>query len=327
MSTLKNIALFLIIFFVAGELLVRFDSSTMFFRGERFVDVDQVSNASEELAQLDAGTYIPDPSQYRVMVLGDSFLHGPGIQKDQRFTKMLNRMLLEQGVPGYEDVSVLDLTLPGSNTQNNTTTFNRYAKPFQPHAVIWAYFLNDVYRNQKFSDQPTDAQPPPESSRDKFNSRVRGVMNTMYRNSRLIRYVLPNINKELKSRGIVIPGSQFYHERSKSHDPDHASWLRSQEIMNQVWRQCSEDDIQVLVINCPHLDLLKHYSLFDEVDQHIEDYFLTQPVSFLRGVDCFRDIKNESFSLSRYDSHPNEKAHRMLAEFTAQRLLADLLAR
>lgn len=324
MPTLKNIVLFLIIFFVAGELLVRFDRSTMFFRGERFVNVEQVSNASEELTQLDAGTFLPGPSQYRVMVVGDSFLNGTGVQKDQRFTKILHQVLLKQGVPGYEDVCVLDITLPGSDTRRNTAAFDRYVKPFQPHAVIWAYSLNDVYMKQEPPAQPARTQPSPKSEQDQFNSRLRGVQNALYRNCRLIQYVLPTIHNELKSRGIVIPGSQFDHERSKSHDPDHAPWPRTQEIMNRVWNQCSEDGIQALVLNSPHLDLLSHYSLFDHVDQRIEDYFSTQPVSYIRGVDCFSGSENESFSLSRYDSHPNEKAHRMLAEFTAQRLLKDL---
>ncbi len=98
-------------------------------------------------------------------------------------------------------------------------------------------------------------------------------------------------------------------------------WQRSQRIMDNVWQRCGQDGIDVTVVNGPYLNLLGYYSLFDQVNGRIGEYFGSKSVNYINGVDCFLGRIGESFSVSRYDGHPNEVAHQILAAETSRKIL------
>lgn len=319
----------LLIFLGVGEAVVRFDRATLFFGDSRAIRLENRPHTSETLLELQAGTFVPADNQYRVIVLGDSYLHGKGIPESERFVARLKEGLETAGIKPEAEVCILDMTVPGHNTSQNAKRFFEYADRFQPDALVWAYFINDVYVKGKAEADPAggaDKDPGlsatggADQSHDRVQGGLRSFQKKVYENVRLLKFVIPTISKELKLRGVVVPYTQFYHECYRSHEPDYKPWLRTQAMMDEVWQYCSEQEITALVLNCPYLNLLNSYSMFDQVDSRIGDYFGTRDLIYVRGADCFLDFRDRSFSVSKYDSHPNASAHAIFAEVVTRLL-------
>jgi hypothetical protein len=264
------------------------------------------------------------------MVIGDSFLHGVGVPDSARFAVRLEELLDAMARERGARARVLDLTVAGYNTTKNAEMFHRHVAAFAPHAVIWGYYINDVYGVQPAGtgsgavagSRDTEGRPVREHALTPL-WRIQGLA---FRSSRLLRYVVSTVSRELKLRGLVIPGTVFHHELTRSHAPDFAFWRNSQATLGGVWATCRANDILVLLLNCPVLKMISHYTLFDDVDARIAAYAAASGIDYLRGIDCFPDRRDRVYAISRYDPHPNEIGHELLARCVAEALMAQGLA-
>jgi hypothetical protein len=70
--------------------------------------------------------------------------------------------------------------------------------------------------------------------------------------------------------------------------------------------------------------MLANYRVFDEIDQRIASFFAAHATVYLRGVEPFLRMPDRNFALSRYDGHPNEAAHQIMAEQIRDAVLAHI---
>jgi hypothetical protein len=218
-------------------------------------------------------------------------------------------------------VYLLDLTEPGSNTFYNRRAFDQYLRTFSPQVVILAYNHNDVYGDQGDTlraSSTSSLNPPPArvtttARRDSFQDIVTTARALLGR-SHALTLALVKLNMELKLAGVIVPGTEFDHLINRSHAPDYGGWIASQKHLLAIAEACRDRHVTFMVYIVPELEMLPRYSVFTRLDAYLMSYFETIGVRRRNGVEPFLTTRGETFALSRYDGHPNEAAHEMIAE-------------
>ena len=328
----KTIILKILVFLLVGEAVVRFDQATLFFSGSRDQAIKNTRKSTPELRSIENGQFNPDSSQLRILLLGDSKLYGLGVNRDSTFSAQLKRNLLNQHITGFDSVLVLDVTLPGGNTYTNKHDFLQYDKDFKPQVLILGYNYNDVYGNQ--GDEPktvntSDISDQDTSSQDQNRKKSRAhagkktddpfleaakLARKAIALSKMLDFVLVNLNMELKLAGIVLPGTEFHYLISKSHDPSFSGWQKSRKHLKDIAEICRERDIFLLVYITPSLEMLSNYQVYHGVKNALSGFCIKNDIICLDAIDGFLGRRSQDYAISRYDGHPNEAAHRIMAE-------------
>ncbi|MEM6794313.1 MAG: GDSL-type esterase/lipase family protein [Acidobacteriota bacterium] len=82
------------------------------------------------------------PGVRRVVVLGDSFTFGHGVEVDQAWPALLD--------DAREDLEIVNLAVTGYGTDQQLLRFERRLEDFQPDAVILGLFVGNIFRNARF---------------------------------------------------------------------------------------------------------------------------------------------------------------------------------
>ena len=104
-----------------------------------------------------------DSTTYRILVLGDSFPFGWGIEMDETYPKILERTLNNtQPIPGIRKYEVINSGVYGYGTKQELLYYRQRGSTYHPDLVILSFFKNDVedsrqdlqklYRKSLFSD-------------------------------------------------------------------------------------------------------------------------------------------------------------------------------
>jgi len=84
---------------------------------------------------------------WRIVVLGDSVAFGWGVEADERFTEVAEARLNEGRASQSEKgprIEILNLGVPGYETNHQGLVFTDKALPLDPDAVVFAFNWNDV---------------------------------------------------------------------------------------------------------------------------------------------------------------------------------------
>lgn len=81
----------------------------------------------------------------RILVLGDSFPFGYGVEDDEVVSAQLEAIRNESF--SSQPVEVLNLAVSGFGQAEELVTYENFAKGYQPDVVIWFYFSNDIGNN------------------------------------------------------------------------------------------------------------------------------------------------------------------------------------
>jgi hypothetical protein len=321
MKTCKRFALILAIFFASGEAVVRLDKQFLFFHGSQFVEISNDARRSVELEAVEHGRLTVSAGDLRIMVLGDSKIYGPGVEFSKIFSQQLKGMLAADKSLPYENVLVLDLSRGGYNTLMNRLAYFEYVDQFQPHLVILGNNYEDVYGNQDVSEvisksnlttHEQTSKVFEESASDNMPLFQR-IRDQLYHSS-LLEFIMAGLNLELKLRGVVVPGSVFYHLIYKSHSDNYPGWIKAQKHLRDIIGDCKKRGIDLMVYSVPEVNMLDNYAPYDVVDRKLAAFFAGYSVPYINGVQPFLGIKSSELALSRYDGHANEKGHRLMAQ-------------
>jgi hypothetical protein len=90
--------------------------------------------------------YRPEKSaSYRVLVLGDSFTYGIGVNDDQTFAARMENHLAAE----HLDVEVMNAGCPGKGTDYALKVFQRLGRKFHPDLTVLCFFCNDFQDNER----------------------------------------------------------------------------------------------------------------------------------------------------------------------------------
>ena len=97
---------------------------------------------------------VPKPEgTFRIMVLGDSFTFGNGVNAEERFSDLLEERLGREGM----NVEVLNAAAGGWNLRNQHPFFKTEGLTYEPDALVVAFFPNDWMT----PPPPGEADPAP----------------------------------------------------------------------------------------------------------------------------------------------------------------------
>jgi hypothetical protein len=84
-------------------------------------------------------------TDYRVLLLGDSFAYGTGVNDDQTFAARIEKDL----IAGQMSVEVLNAGCPGKGTDYELKCFQTVGRKFHPDLTVLAFFANDFQDNAR----------------------------------------------------------------------------------------------------------------------------------------------------------------------------------
>jgi hypothetical protein len=314
---MKQLIIYSLIFVAVGELFLRFDEHFGILQAQRVVKIATDIELTPEFQQIQNGSFRVEETDLRVLVIGDSYIHGGGIDFNDNFSQQLKNMLASEQL-AQDDVWVLDASQPSSNTLDNNLTYFQFADKFKPQFVVLGHNINDVEGNlnKALVSEDTSAKAPDERqiSGGEALSTIRKIYRIVYQ-SKFLQFTLHNIHKNLKINGIVIPNSRFDYIL-KSYSTDKENWKQSKKLLEEIIADANARGIQLIVFQFPETNLLEHAELFSEAYESIERFFLKHPdVAYQNGHELFKGKKSSEFVLSKYDGHPNEKAHHEIAKY------------
>ncbi|MBC7536774.1 MAG: SGNH/GDSL hydrolase family protein [Ferruginibacter sp.] len=309
----KKIIFSILIFVVAGELLIRFDEAFEFMSESRVVKIETSLKITPEYDMVKNNSINVEGNNFRLMVLGDSYIHGGGIEFKDNFSQQL-KILLNKANSKFDEVYVLDVSKPSSNNFDNSQTYFQFVDKFKPNVVVLGYNYNDVMGelDKERTLAGIDSFSDIKASSAEKESFIKKVYNIVYQ-SRFVFYVLHNLHDELKAHGYIVPNSSF-DLNLKSYYLNRANWIKSQALLQELIADTEKKNIQLMVLKFPEINLLEYPGIFTKADTSINNFFARNPsVDYIDGTALFNGEKSKDNILSRYDGHPNEKAHKKMA--------------
>jgi hypothetical protein len=319
-----KLVLAIFLFLLAGELIIRFDEKFKVFDQDNVVRIKTEMGESDEMTLLKNNLLPINDNDLRILVLGDSYINGAGIDPDLNFSHQLKKMLSAEKMKKFETVYVLDVSRPSNNTLDNYNTYFSFVNLLKPQIVILGYNLNDLIDREKTIDSSSlnkTAQLPDQVTGKV--STVKKIYNILYV-SELLQFTLHNTNKYLKSKGIIFPNSIFAQELSDYYEnkPD---WQYSKELLAKMILHSETVNSKFIVLVLPQMDLVKNRKLFSRTDKVIDEFFRQfSNVGFLNLRDSIDINKGEEYVLSRYDEHINEKGHLFMAEVVHRLIMGEI---
>jgi lysophospholipase L1-like esterase len=244
------------------------------------------------------------PGQKRIVFLGDSFTAGHGIKKiDDRFTDRIAAWL-EQQTPGKYVVA--NLGEPGLEA----SMIEARAKGlFLTHSdvsiIVYIYVLNDIEgydeRTKQALGQIYTAEPKFPLLRDTY------LINWLY-----FRYVQFKYAK----------GTSYYSSLAEAYRSE--PWVGLRAKLAQLRRECAEEHVDFRMVIFPFMQDMGE-DLFHDARVKLHDFCKAEKVPLLDLEPVFRKHAGENFTVSRFDAHPNERAHAIAAEAIEKDLLYDLV--
>lgn len=311
---IKRILLFIFIFILTGELMIRLDQHFLVLESNHVVKISTNIEVTPEYEMLTNNTFTCDDNDLRIMVVGDSYIHGGGIDFKDNFSQQLKK-LFKDSLDNNSNIWVLDVSRPNSNTLDNNLTYFQFVDIFNPHIVIIGYNFNDVTGdlNKSNENYSLNGFLEVKTSGGKAQSFIKRTYNIIYQ-SVVIRFIMQRSHKVLKNHGYVIPKSNFDNTR-KSYTQNKESWTKSRLLLKEIIDNEEKRKGFLLFYEFPDINLLEHPELFEKVDSIIADFFNKYPAAKYRNArSCFKGEKSEEYILSKYDGHPNEKAHAKMAK-------------
>lgn len=321
MKSLLKLLLIVIIFLLVGELITRVDGVFKPFDTQaKTVKIKPDIKQTEEYKLINTNTFEIRENDFRMMTLGDSFIHGGGINFEDNTSQQL-KLLVKEKQDNCGSSYMLDLSRPGNNTLDNYNTFIQFYETFKPHVVILGYTLRDVLGPMDKTKVKTlskaanddDIQIVEKQTVDKG---IYKIINPLRRNSYLFRYLNNSIQRALKIRGIVVPHlGSFHFATNGAYSDKNNNWIKSKELLKEIGDKCSLDGGIFISYYFPEFNVLEHDHLFKNVNPKINSFFESESnIIYFNGLESdFNNSKSDDYFISRYDAHPNEKAHKIIA--------------
>jgi hypothetical protein len=282
----------IVLLVIGGELVLRYGIifSNSYARG--LIHQRWVTHYWKPLNDLTYRDYAPyinvDPGIQRVLVVGDSFAGGFGINNiDETFPHLLKPMLGD----GFR-VNVAGV--PGWNTQGELEGLEAY--PYQPDVLIWSYFLNDIAEVDPEQDGGFHAlfPEPPDT--------IKPYVNFFY----LGEFLYWNLYRQ-----VLAGGDNGYGDLIRNAYIRPEIWEKHVADLNKVVDYAAEHSIRMVVIVWP---VLTGVEQSEAMTRQVEAVFTARQVPVVNMVDYVKGYSAQQLVVNPFDMHPGLLAQRLAAD-------------
>lgn len=309
---MKKLIIFFIIFILTGELMIRFDKKFKVLEEERTVKIKASIEITPEFEMLQDSSFVFSKDDFRIMVLGDSYIYGGGIDFKDNFSQNL-KQLINSDKDNFNRGYVLDVSRPSANNLDHNLSYFQFVDLYDPDVVILGYNLNDIEGNLNKDGSEKNKNGKRKASGNLNRSTIRKIYDVLY-TSELIKFVLHGLHNELKANGHIIKGSRADITLS-SYWKNKGNWQRSKQLLSEIIEHAESNNIQLIFYQFPEINLIEYPELFKKTNEAIKEFLDDYPsVIYINGTVSFAGESSKTYQLSKYDGHPNEKAHRKISE-------------
>lgn len=230
------------------------------------------------------------PGVTRILVLGDSFTWGSGLNLEQTTPKILEQLL--QSID--ERIEVINGAKPGDNTERQLRRLREDGMPYEPDMVLLMYNVNDV---EEFGEVPQGWF---------------GFTSWCRQHSRVAELLLSRLGPLARQTPWRHQLSWLGHilRRYEENDP---RWQRTQAALEEMATFCRGHGVTLLVAIYPALTDMDQYG-GKVAHQRVRDTCESLRIPSMDLLPLFEHQSVRRFHLNFMDSHPNAKAHQLVAE-------------
>lgn len=239
-----------------------------------------------------------DESVQRIIVVGDSFASGHGINDiDDTFPQLMAQELGE----GY---TVNIAAKPGWNTKNQQDALKEL--PLEPDVVILSYFLNDIDHLMLATYDADFAKiyPLPPQPWDTL----------------VLNFYLPNFLYWHVWGQMIRQGTENYIDFVFSPYKTPDLWQKQEEWLQGFIDYADEHEARLIVLIWPSLDSLEASA--GPVAQ-VAEFFISREVTVVNMLDDLAGRSRAEIVVNPFDAHPNEAIHLLAAQKLLDVLRAD----
>jgi len=237
------------------------------------------------------------PGVFRIVVIGDSVAVGQNVGWEESFAKLLERRLNDERPERRWEVVVLARS--GYGTSQELILLRDEAFDYQPDLLLWSYVLNDP------------AHP--------LYHDVSGDLRLMYRPKLYVGHLAAAGWFQLKEMAACWGGPTEFHHRL--HYVYHDQVARSLET---IGRMCSEHQVPGVLLIHPVFEEERPFSQYSLLDVHCDLRTLAEQAGLvvLDLLDAYSNYSPDELSyLKQKDPwHPNQRGHRLAAQFIYEQL-------
>lgn len=247
---------------------------------------------------------IPKPSDnIRILILGDSFTFGSGVQNNKDiFPQILETKLNEENpFDDIKKIEVLNGGIPGSLPNKWVRLYKNLVVDFDPDIVLIVFFLRDGTS---------------EKSIPGFFNRITMEMTLRNQNSWLYQnFFSYRILRDLLDRSII---SSEYTKKLKNgyfgNEKQTRIWKRTQRNLLSIKSLAQKNSAVVGFVIFPILVELNENYFFRDICNLLEEFSLSNGFPLHNLLPSFLGYYGPDLWVSPYNQHPNEKGHHIAAE-------------
>jgi lysophospholipase L1-like esterase len=240
----------------------------------------------------------------RVVFVGDSFIEGEGVKQADVCPRVLER-LLNAGEGRWE---VRNCGRRGADFPELNAVFEDALK-YSPDLVVYAMVLNDADRSPRFQARQRYVNDWILDRGRFLEGRLSPDLHPL--ESRLKALVADRIDTWRTGRATT----RWYHDMYG--EPNRAGWERTQGYIREMDRRTLAQGGRFLVASWPLMVDLEGEDPFADVAQTIARFCLSAGIPRHDLRTAFRGRRTETLWVHPVDMHPNEIAHRLVAESLA----------
>ena len=249
-----------------------------------------------------------DPETVRMVVIGDSFTFGSGIDSPEDvYTRLLERKLNETG--SSNKFEVINLGLSTYSTRDELDVLHKLGLKLHPDVVVLGYFIND-------------AEGPHSTARfeEMFSPRYlipARIKNWLYSRSFMYYFLASRLNNI--NRALIFKGKSYEDYLVYLYSDANPDFSEHKTCLAQFINTCTEKGIAVIVVNIPLINNFERYP-FSYVNRYIQDIAVSNGAMYVDLLSHFSAYDPKELRVSFLDGHMNKLAHKITAEVLCKTL-------
>jgi len=262
---------------------------------------------------------------YRMLILGDSFAWGIGLDVEEALPKRLERDLA--GLP--HPVEVVNGAIPGFNTTQELRLLRNKGLSYEPDFLLLLYNMNDIEFRPELATQAYDTDkvvPIVEVDADEkiedFSKRkgLRAFIQRIQDASPFVDYMVPRIGSILRRMGLLdSPEFSWVARTFRGFTDENPGWTESKIALGSIKEIAAERGIPFVVVIYPLLVELENYQGQD-AHRAIRTYCESIGVPTIDLLPVFEDKNASQFWVNFMDPHPNAYAHTLVSDYVLSHL-------
>jgi len=238
----------------------------------------------------------------RVLVIGDSYTWGYAVAEEEAYPQVAEKLLMERGRP---DIEVLNGGVPDYNSRQERVLLEKLMSVYEPDVVFLAYVVNDA--------EPSTAMPtPPEEvyrhSYSWFLTELAERLNRQMFRRRLLPSAKDNV------------GSNYL----DGFEEGSVKWKDSREAIREMRDLCAATGRPFAILMMPDFTqaLDERYGLL-KIHNAVATWGRELNIPVFDVLTLLFHGEDRDKWMVPWDGHPNAAAHRRIAAFLVDKILAE----